>query len=360
LVLAKPGIQGLFILNETAAFLYSLVCQHLPFDSLVDRFCETYGISRGQAASDIAATLDFWQTRLLDALDSPPIRPSVPAAPAAFAFSADYKLNGSVIRVAIEDSALAAEICPRLESIQARNFHHPDLTFQIWRENGRVLLAHDGVLLASEEIPNAVRAILLQEMARRTERGRNWLAILHAGACALDGGGVLLFAGPSQAGKTTLCAALMASGFTFYGDDSAAIGEDGAVSPMPFRLMIREGSWQVLHSRFPALLSSPSTEHCGQLVRFLSPPPGQIATAPGAANALLFVAYRPGEKTCVRPLLPFERLLKVRESGFWVQHDRGSIGALLAWLERLPAYEFTYSDLDEAIAEIRKLARNRP
>lgn len=351
MVLARPGVQGLFILNESAAFLWSLLAEELPFSHLLSRFCRQYGLSEEDAANDVSAALAFWNSNLL----SPPAQEGfhpLNAVPSD-AFSELYRVNGRLIRVSVSDPDLAAEIFPRLESVHATEAGEPELTFEVSTQDGRVSLFHQGELVCSEENPNAIRAILLQEMVRRTERDQDWLAILHAGACGLEDN-VLLFAGKSQAGKTTLCAALMAGGFKFYCDDSAALARrDGTISPMPFRMMIRQGSWDVLRSRFPELTSSEVSQRYGQAVRFLAPPPGQIASAPAKAKALLFVSYQPGEKTSLRPLLPFETLLKVQESGFWVQHDRDSIDAFLLWLQKLPAYGLVYSNLEDAISKIR-------
>jgi hypothetical protein len=256
----------------------------------------------------------------------------------------------------VSDPQLGEEIFPRLESLRSPDGGSPDAEFHIRNEGGQICLSHAGQLISSEENPNAIRAILLQEMVHCTEGGREWLGILHAGACGTDDRCVLL-AGSSHSGKTTLSAALMGSGLKYYCDDSAAIGKhDYRVSPMPFRMMVREGSWEVLAPRFPDLVSSSVVNRDGHKVRFLSPPPGQIAPSPGLPTFLFLVSFSPGEKTSLRPLLPFEALVRLRESGFYVRQDRHDIGRFLSWLLSLPAFVLVYSDLNDAINKIREVS----
>ncbi len=268
----------------------------------------------------------------------------------------DFQLRASRIRLRIHEPELVDEVLPRLESLRSSNHGDPDSVFDLWQNEGTTCLARGRQIIASEENPNAIRSILLQEMVRCTEKTRKWNAILHAGACGI-GDSCVLIAGQSHSGKTTLSAALMASGLKFYCDDSAALSEeDGRISPMPFRMMVREGSWKVLHTKYPEVLSSPVFRRWGQNVRFVDPLASQLAASPGLATALVFVSYSPEHELSLNPISPFEALLKLQESGFWVEHEKQSISRFLAWLQKIPAFTLAYSDLDAAISAVRKLA----
>jgi len=59
----------------------------------------------------------------------------------------------------------------------------------------------------------------------------------------------VVLAGPSHAGKSTLCTALMTDGLYCYSDDSAVIDDAFRVAGMPFPLMLRKSSWPILKSR---------------------------------------------------------------------------------------------------------------
>lgn len=64
------------------------------------------------------------------------------------------------------------------------------------------------------------------------------LTFIHAGAVALEEVGIVL-PGRSFAGKTTLTAALLAAGATYYSDEYAVLDGDGLVHPYPRPLSLR-------------------------------------------------------------------------------------------------------------------------
>jgi hypothetical protein len=250
---------------------------------------------------------------------------------------------------------LVDEIAPRLAAVRVAYAPDrcPDATFTLTNGEDRVFVFRDDVPIAREEKTAGARAILLQEMTRACDPARTVRAILHAGACGTDTGTVLL-AGASQAGKSTLCAALMARGLRCYGDDSAVIDGDFQVAGMPFPLTLRKSSWPVLeklirreqlrvHSRY------------GEEVGFLDSnlPAGASPAAP--VKALLFVEYQPQALAVMKPLPVFETLLRLRGSGFWIEHTRADIARFLEWLTRLPRLSLTYSRLDEAADAVAEL-----
>ena len=184
--------------------------------------------------------------------------------------------------------------------------------------------------------------------------GTEWFAILHAAACGTSTECILMPAA-TNSGKTTLAAALMQSGLHLFSDDSAAIDRRTMrVVDLPFALMLREGSWPVLEPYFPQLTSIPMLERNGDRVRFVAPPVDRLGQS-ATPKCLLFVEFQPAGPASLRPLMEFERLLRLQKSGFWVPHDQASIGAFLAWVQSIPAYEMVYSDLPEAIRVIRGL-----
>ena len=65
------------------------------------------------------------------------------------------------------------------------------------------------------------------------------LVFLHCGAVAINGKGIL-FPGDSFAGKTTLVAALVKAGATYYSDEYAILDADGLLQPFARPLAIRD------------------------------------------------------------------------------------------------------------------------
>jgi hypothetical protein len=362
LVLARPEIPGLFLLNPTSKQIWFAYEQGVPFHSLAQQFAVEFNISVSQAAHDIHATLDNWSEVLLSrdmsGEESDANLPNFSVTNLKPSFAAQYRLNEKWLRLEISDEEFVEEMLPRLAHLPSDD-QPPAATFQIARIDGQLKLFRDGNFFAEESESSAARALLLQELARAAQPAADWLTILHAGACGNESACVVMPA-DTNVGKTTLTAALMHSGLRYLSDDSAAVDRHTMrVAPMPFALMVREGSWRVLATRFPGLASAPIFERNGWRVRFLAPLDNDLSSGV-PAKCLLFIKFEPGAATSLEPVTPFESLLRLQKSGFWVAHDRESIAAFLSWIQSIPAYQAVYSDLDEATALVHRLLSDVP
>jgi hypothetical protein len=354
LVVARPDCPSLFILNHTARFIWRNLQTCGSFDFLVERYATEFGTPHSQAAADISLTLDSWSQGLLS-----PVRatqhvapPLVPPA-STCSFRSDYNLGLKHFRLVVHDLDFVEEICPRLAHLAASQ-RTPDITFQVFRHQGLIWVFCGEASIGAELEASVARTILLQEMARLARPDTDWLAILHAAACGTSRRSIILPAA-TNSGKSTLTAALMHSGLYVLSDDSAAIDrQTEKIVSLPFALMLREGSWPVLSPYFPELDWAPTFYRNGDSVRFLCPrsDPGVTALAP---QCLLFAHYEPGVPVLVQTLTTFEALLGLQKSGFWVPHDRESIAQFLSWLQSIPAYSLTYSQLSDAIPHVSSL-----
>jgi hypothetical protein len=354
LVVSRPDFPSLYILNHTARFIWTNLQHGGPQQCLVERFATYYGISLNQAATDVALTLDAWSQTLLSPVRAtqyvaPPPRPP----PSSSLFACDYTLGVKHFRLVAHDSDFVEEIVPRLAHLTATR-QSPDITFQVFRHEELLWVFCGEASIGAEPEVSVARTILLQEMARLARPDTDWLAILHAAACGTTEHCVLL-AAATNSGKSTLTAALMHSGLHVFSDDSAAIDRQSLrVVSLPFALMLREGSWPTLVPYFPELSTAPIFYRNGELVRFL-PPRSDNPVRSAIPQCLLFVRYQPGAPTQLRDLTTFQSLLGLQKSGFWVPHDRQSIGKFLLWVRAIPAHELSYSQLSDAIPLVRSL-----
>jgi hypothetical protein len=87
----------------------------------------------------------------------------------------------------------------------------------------------------------------------------------------------------------------------------------------------------------------------------LSTPPRFDERRSPSAAAIVFTRYLAGSPTEFQSLSTFEALQRLTESGFWLEHERGTIASFLAWFEAMPRYGLSYSDLGEATGVIRAL-----
>jgi hypothetical protein len=356
LVLARQDHPALYILNPSARLIWDISRTGAPFSELVRTFAWTYGIPTELAARDVRRTLDHWASSLLARGSNSPRRAvasEVPACPAAVAFTGDYLIQGKNVRVILHTSELAEEILPRLHCVP-RALSAPDLTFKVVGDSEGYRIFCGERLVAHEEGVGAARSVLFQEIVRSC-RGRDCLAVFHAGACGSNSRCVV-FPAVTQSGKTTLAAVLMKMGLTFYSDDSVLLERDALSVPvMPFALMVREGSWDVLTPRFPELQDVPIVSRYNQRIRFLPPTGIRKNDHCERVGAIVFVRFAPGVAGELNTLDPLQTLLRLQESGFWVAHDQRSIRAFLAWVQSTPSFTLNYSDVDDAASIIREL-----
>jgi Coenzyme PQQ synthesis protein D (PqqD) len=356
LVLARPEVPGLYILSPSARLIWDILKTEVSFQELLRQFAASYGIPAELAEQDVTRTLDNWRTGLLSeqrALSaSNPVSPEIASLEADF-FSRDYLIQGKNVRVNLQTSELAEEIAPRLEPLPHAP-SAPDLTFRVVEDPDGFRIFCDACCIGSEQGLTAARGVLLQEIVRRC-RDRDCLAVFHAGACGSDSRCVVFPAG-TQCGKTTLAAVLMKTGLTFYADDSVLLERDTfSVPAMPFALMVREGSWDVLAPRFPELQDARIVSRYGQRVRFLSPVGMKQEGHCKQVGAIVFARFQPDAAHELSTLDPLQTLLRLQESGFWVAHDEQCIRAFLAWMQSMPSFALTYSDIDQAASTIRRL-----
>jgi hypothetical protein len=358
LVLARPDVAGLYILNPSARFIWDTLKAVVPVAELVQAFAGTYDIPLEVAARDVEQTLSQWQSGLLAEQGSSlsaasPAPTGIPDRSAEDCFTRDYLIQGKSVRIILQTAELVDEIAPRLESLQYAP-SAPDFTFKVVEDPDGFRIYCNEICVANQDSVAAARGILLQEIVR-TCRGRDWLAVFHAGACGSNSRCVVFPAG-THSGKSTLAAVLMKMSLTFYSDDSVPLERDTLSVPvMPFGLMIREGSWDVLCPRLPELEDAPIFSRWGQRVRFLAPLGMKDESPCAQVGAIVFARFTPDAANEITALDPLHTLLRLQESGFWVAHDEQSIGAFLAWMESTPSFTLRYSDVDEAASMIRRL-----
>ena len=291
------------LLNATASWIW----QHRFDHDVAHAYADRYGVSVDLAGQDISRMIAAWDSALPSSLEL------------------TLQIDHSTFRVVLETPALIHELLPRIEALQTAHRDTVDHTFRLYETFNAFHLEKDGAPFAVEGLVTAIRGHLLQELTRLAEPNRDFFAILHAGVCGNDSDAIIL-AGPSFAGKSTVCHALMQSGLICYSDDSACLTTSFELAGMPFALAMRE------EPRFrPSNLNGTSP---------LAKP-----------KALVFVNYQADAPAADMKPIPdtFDTLLAVQESGFWIQHTQPAIEAFLQWLAGIPAFRLTYSEVTAAL-----------
>lgn len=181
--------------------------------------------------------------------------------------------------------------------------------------------------------------------------------LVHAAAAALDGVGVLMPA-EMEAGKTTLVAGLVKSGFRYLTDEAAVIDPASLrLHPYPKPLSIDPGSWSVLADLEPRVDSSTAAYLDVQWQ--VSPTRIRPTAVSGPVDAALvvFPRYMPGAETEIEPLVRSQAILTLLEQTFLFHSDgRRNLEVLGRFLERARCYRLVSGDLDEACRAVARLA----
>jgi hypothetical protein len=126
------------------------------------------------------------------------------------------------------------------------------------------------------------------------EQARNRVFV-HAGVVGWQGGAILI-PGPSHSGKSTLVAALLRAGASYYSDEFAVLDGRGYVHPFPRRLSLRREAGQPPH-RCPA-------EQLG----------GRNGTEPLPVSLIALTKYQAGSAWRPQPLSAGRAALAVMRS----------------------------------------------
>jgi hypothetical protein len=208
-------------------------------------------------------------------------------SPQAVAFEA----FGVAVQVELDDPALQARVEAILPpsrvacdpSTATENF-----TLRASEPDGYTVAVADAPWVEQADLEVAL-GVLDAQIRMFVAANAKDLIFVHAGAVARDGK-ALLIPGESFAGKTTLVAALVQAGATYFSDEYAVLDADGRVHPYARRLSIRNGS--------AATQERPVSELGGV-----------AADQRAEVSAVVITRYRPGAEWLPRHLLAGQGVL---------------------------------------------------
>lgn len=200
------------------------------------------------------------------------------------------------------------------------------------------------------------------------EWGLNWCIattahqyhIIHAAVVA-RGSRCALIPGRPGAGKSTLCAALVNSGWRLLSDEMALIAMDnGLILPIPRPISLKNNSIDLIRNRYSnAFLSPPFTDTHKGTVAHMRAPADSVAAShnPATATWLVFPGYKPGAQLEATRVSPCHAILRLADDSFNLPLLGGNgFNSLSKVASKCDAFELKYSSLDEAIAWFNQLA----
>ena len=202
------------------------------------------------------------------------------------------------------------------------------------------------------------------------EWGLNWciatrahhLLMLHAAVVERDGQAIVFPAWPGH-GKSTLCTALIHSGWRLLSDEFGLVRpEDGKVLPIPRLVPLKNESIDVIKRFRPEAVIGPSFLKTRKgTVAHVRPPEESIRRGqePAEPRWLIFPRWAAEAPLTLEPIPKSEAFLMVATNAFnYEVLDAMAFRLVTEMVRACDCYSLRYSDLDEAINAIDALTRS--
>jgi hypothetical protein len=383
-VLAREGGKELFFLDAIGAWIWEGREAGMEVFELAEALAGRFDLSPSEALADVRRILEAPDARmgaLADRLSAPVLSEVEGSAlqqrgRAEPAFrvppergpegetSWNLTVGGRSVSVSIVDAELAEAAEPllaHLEALPVRSLPEHGI-----RMNGAAAawsLWVDGRHVAAGRTAEHAAMHLMDALMAIAERPEERLLSLHAGGVVMPGGSGAVLVGAGGAGKTTLSAALNAEGFPLLSDDVVPVTPEGTLVGLGLCLTVKEGSWDVLESRFPELKAGGIVYRCDQATRYL-PPRNPPVAGPVPLGLFLFPKFRPNAVSAMTAVPPEEILKRIAASNSVIPDlSQSRLDALVSWVSSAPGYSLVYPDLESGVALARECfdiaARNR-
>jgi len=178
--------------------------------------------------------------------------------------------------------------------------------------------------------------------------------IIHGATVERNGFAAILPAPPGS-GKSTLCAALVSRGWRLLTDELTLVSPaSGLISALARPISLKNNSIDVLQDYAPEEVFGPKIYNTIKgTIAHMGPPSESVARMHEAAvpGWLIFPKYQAGASTSVASLPKGQAFMRL-SSGLVNYPVLGAQGfeALTQLIDRTDCFNFTYSNLDEAIA----------
>ena len=200
------------------------------------------------------------------------------------------------------------------------------------------------------------------------EWGLNWCfstqyhrhLVIH-GAVIERNGRALILPAPPGSGKSTLCAALVTRGWRLLSDELSLIKLDELrVVPMCRPLSLKNESLQIIHDFEPsAIFGSPAYDTTKGTVGHMRAPASSVQRSQEEAIPawVVFPQYQTGAAAQMTPQPKATAFMKIAENTFnYSMMGLPGFKSIAQLVDCCDCYDFTYSNLDEAISIFHALS----
>lgn len=202
------------------------------------------------------------------------------------------------------------------------------------------------------------------------EWGINWciatrahhLLMLHSAVVERNGQAIIFPAWPGH-GKSTLCAALIHSGWRLLSDEFGLVRpEDGRILPIPRLIPLKNESIDVIRRFRPEAVIGPSFLKTRKgTVAHVRPPEESVRRGqePAEPGWLIFPRWESGVPLILEPIPKSEAFLMVATNAFnYEVLDAVAFRLVTEMVRACDCYSLRYSNLDEAVAALDSLTHS--
>lgn len=203
------------------------------------------------------------------------------------------------------------------------------------------------------------------------EWGMNWCfanhchqyLTIHAAVVERCGRAMILPAPPGS-GKSTLCAGLVSRGWRLLSDELTVIDPSSAcIVPVPRPVSLKNASIEVIRRFAPdAVLGPVVHETTKGSVAHMRPPAESVRNADvlAAPGWVVLPKFVPGAPTRLEPLPKARALMRLISNAFnFNMHGAQGFELLADIVDRCDCFEFSYSQLDDAVCLFTELSEAR-
>lgn len=189
----------------------------------------------------------------------------------------------------------------------------------------------------------------------------NHLLTLHAAVIEREGGAVIM-AAPPGSGKSTLCAGLVYRGWRLLSDELALISlSDLSIAPLGRPISLKNQSIDVIRSFAPTAVLNRATHDTSKgTVTHVKVPTEQVRRLSEHAPArwVIFPKYVPEAAAQLTPRSKASSMLELARNSFnYMVLGLSGFEALTEVIDGCDCYDFSYSQLDDAVAVFDELAK---
>ena len=248
-----------------------------------------------------------------------------------------------------------------LGHLEIPGIRHADITLEVQQDERGFYLIADNVVTRYCTSEDELAPLLHGSVLSSTYSATDCLLAIHAGAVS-NGETCLVFPALPGSGKSTLTAALIASGYRYCTDELVLLQrQTHRIQAITMAPAIKTGSWEVLRTYYPGIENLPVyTRPDKQKVRYLQPEKRQLPQDMAQSHkvqALVFPAYQAGAPSALTPVSAADALCRMTEAGTDIKGglDLPHVTDIVDWIGGVDSYELRYNDLDDAISHTRIL-----